>query len=369
LKIKDIDYTLMPMESLPNYAMARLLCFTISQNLTIMKNFNLLLLSVITCSLVSCASSGFVYLDYPQEPELILPEGMEEIAVVNRSLTKEEDKKNKTLESIVTGEIAGSDKLASDEAVKGFFDGLQNSNRLKAVIPPNVRIYGTGTRQTPEILSWDQVDEICKSTNADALLVLENFDSNSDFVIANAVNQVTSVLETGRTNTRFPRRARVNVKSFWRLYDPYNKTIIDQFQQTYFMDFDLFSGAAPLSALPETAYAAGIDYTNRFFTSYYRVRRDMYKKGKGRDKNQFAAGWRSSEVANWDNAIKIWTDVVNNYGKSAGRAAHNIAVAYEVKGETDLALEWAQRAYQEFGDKMARDYAKVLLNRKRLVEY
>jgi len=34
-----------------------------------------------------------------------------------------------------------------------------------------------------------------------------------------------------------------------------------------------------------------------------------------------------------------------------------------------LALEWAQRAYQEFGDKMARDYAKVLLNRKRLVEY
>ena len=88
----------MPMESLPNYAMARLLCLTISQSLTIMKNFNLLLLSVITCSLVSCASSGFVYLDYPQEPELILPEGMEEIAVVNRSLTKEEDKKNKTLE-------------------------------------------------------------------------------------------------------------------------------------------------------------------------------------------------------------------------------------------------------------------------------
>ena len=183
-----------------------------------MKNFNLLLLSVITCSLVSCASSGFVYLDYPQEPELILPESINNIAVVNRSLTKEEDKGNKTLESIATGEIAGSDKLASDEAVKGFFDGLQNSNHLKAVIPPTVRLYGTGTRKTPEILSWDQVNDICESANADVLLVLENFDSNSDFVIANAVNQVTSVLETGRTNTRFPRRARVNVRSFWRLF-------------------------------------------------------------------------------------------------------------------------------------------------------
>ncbi|MBO0329092.1 DUF6340 family protein [[Muricauda] lutisoli] len=331
-----------------------------------MKNFNLVLLSIATVSMVSCASSGFVYLDYPQEPELVLPQEIEKVAVVNRSLTKEEDKSNKTLESIATGEIAGSDKLASDEAVKGIFDGLQNSNHLKAVIPPTVRMYGTGTRKTPEILSWEQVNDICESSDADVLLVLENFDSNSDFVIANAVNQVTSVLETGRTNTRFPRRARVNVRSFWRLYDPYSKTIMDQYQQTYFMDFDLFSGAAPLSALPETAYAAGMDYTSRFFTSYYRVRRDMYKKGIGRDKNLFAAGWRSSEVANWDNAIKIWTDVANNRGKSAGRAAHNVAVAYEVRGETDLALEWAQRAYQEFGDRMARDYAKVLLNRKRL---
>lgn len=103
------------------------------------------------------------------------------------------------------------------------------------------------------------------------------------------------------------------------------------------MDFDLFSGAAPLSALPETAYAAGIDYTNRFLQAITESDETCIKRQR-KGQNQFAAGWRSSEVANWDNAIKIWTDVVNNYGKSAGRAAHNIAVAYEVKGETDLAL-------------------------------
>jgi len=332
-----------------------------------MKNFNFLLISLAIFSLASCASSGYVYLDFPQEPTLILPEGIDEIAVVNRSLTKEEDKKNKTLESIATGEIVGSDKLASDEAVKGIFDGLRNSGHISIVIPPNVHMYGTGTRQTPEILSWDKVNEVCEASNADALLVLENFDSNSDFVLANAVNQVASVLETGKTNTRFPRRARVNVKSYWRLYDPHSQTIIDQFQQTYFMNFDLANGVPPLTALPETAYAAGLDYSSRFFPSYYSVRRDMYKKGKGRDKHLFNAGWRSSEVANWDEAIKIWTEVANNNnGKSAGRAAHNVAVAYEVLGKTDLALEWAQRAYQQFGDKMARDYAKVLLNRRRL---
>ena len=71
--------------------MARLLYLIISQNLTIMKNFNLLLLSIITFSMVSCASSGYVYLDYPQEPEMVLSKDIDDIAIVNRSLTKEED--------------------------------------------------------------------------------------------------------------------------------------------------------------------------------------------------------------------------------------------------------------------------------------
>ena len=321
---------------------------------------------LVSICLVSCASSGYVHLDYPQEPQLVLPQGIDDIAVVNRSLTKEEDASNKTLESIATGEILGSDKLASDEAIKGVFEGLQNRGPYRVVIPSTTRLPGTGTRLTPEVLSWETVDEICAETDADVLLVLETFDSNSDFVLNTAVEQVTSVLQTGKASGRIPRRARVNVKSYWRLYDPEQKTIIDQFQQTHLMDFDLVNGDIPFTALPETAYAAGLDYTSRLFPSFYRVRRDMYKKGKGRDKSLFDAGWRRTEVANWQEAIEIWTEIANDRSsKSAGRAAYNIAVAHEVLGNTDLALQWAQKSYQDYGDKMARDYAKVLLRRKR----
>ena len=39
--------------------------------------------------------------------------------------------------------------------------------------------------------------------------------------------------------------------------------------------------------------------------------------------------------------------------------------AYEVLGDTNLALEWAQTAYRNYGDKLSRDYAKILLKRKR----
>jgi hypothetical protein len=321
---------------------------------------------LVCISLASCASSGYVNLDYPQDPQLILPEDIDDIAVVNRSLTKEEDASNKTLESIVTGEIAGSDKLASDEAIKGIFDGIQNRGHYKVVIPSETRLYGTGTRQTPELLNWDTVREICDKSGADVLLVLENFDSNSDFIFNAAMEQVSSVLQTGKASGKIPRGARVNVKSYWRLYDPASKTIIDQFQQTHLMDFDLLNGALPFSALPETAYDAGLQYSSRFFPSFYRVRRDMFKKGRGRDKRLFDAGWRRTEVANWKEAIEIWTEIANNpSSKSAGRAAYNIAVAHEVLGNTELALEWAQRSYQDYDEKLARDYAKVLLRRKR----
>ncbi|GLU43937.1 hypothetical protein Musp01_15610 [Muricauda sp. NBRC 101325] len=347
--------------------LACLLILTHYQNLTIMKNFNFFLLTVIAVSLISCASSGYVNLNYPQEPAMVLPDGINNIAVVNRSLTKEEDKSNKTLESIATGEVVGSDKLASDDALKGIFDGIRNSHHLTVKMPSITRLEGTGTRVTPELLDWDQVRAICDETGADVLLVLENFDSNTDFTLNSAVEQIASVIRDGTPSGRIPRRARVNIKSYWRMYDPVSNTIIDQFQQNFYTEVDVLSNAIPFSSLSEVAYSSGMDYASRFLPSYYRVRRDMYKKGKGRDKNTFDAGWRRTEVANWNDAINIWTDIANDRSsKSAGRAAYNIAVAHEVLGNTDMALQWARKSYEDYGDKLGRDYAKVLLNRQRL---
>ena len=322
-------------------------------------------LMIIMLCLSSCGSSGYVHLNYPQAPQVFLPEGAHKIAVVNRSLTKESDKQSETMEAIRTGEIAGSDRLASDEAIKGVFDGIQNKSHINIVLPDTMRIYGTGTRQTPDKLPWEKVDAICKTSNADVLLVLENFDSNSDILRTAVVEQVSSVITTGKPSARLPVQARVNVRSYWRLYDPYTKTISDQFQQTYYMDFNLVNSLPPSNALQETAYAAGLNYIERFLPSYYRVKRDMYKKGKGSDKYRFEAGWRSAEVAKWQDAMAIWKGIVENGNrKSAGRAALNIAVSYEVLGDTESALQWAQRAYRDYGDKLSRDYAKILLRRK-----
>jgi hypothetical protein len=72
-------------------------------------------------------------------------------------------------------------------------------------------------------------------------------------------------------------------------------------------------------------------------------------------------------VANWQEAIEIWEELVDNAKrKAAGRTCLNIAVAHEVLGNTDLALDWAKRSYEDYKDKLGKNYTKVLLKRKRL---
>jgi tetratricopeptide (TPR) repeat protein len=329
-----------------------------------MKNvvYGLILLSF---AFTGCSKYGYVNLNYPQEPQVYLPEGVKSIALVNRSLVKEEDKRNNVMESIASAEVAGSDRIASDECLKGVYDGMQGRREVSVIFPEKSRLYGTGSRETPELLNWKRVGEICDSSKADVLLVLENFDSNTDLAMSVATNQALSVLSTGKPTASIPDRVRMNVQCYWRMYDPFTKTIVDQYQHSSYQIFHTEDIIPPLGALQETAYAAGREYIQRFLPSYYTVRRDLYKRVGGSDKHKFKAGYRCAEVANWDEAIEHWNKLTENTKrKTAGRACLDIAVAYEVLGNTDLALKWAKRSYQDYNDKLGRDYAKILLRRK-----
>ena len=321
-----------------------------------------------TALLAGCSKHGYVRLNYPQPPLAYLPEDVYTVAIINRSLTTEEDKKGKVVEAITTGEVAGSDRLASDHCLKGVVDGAQSLVDIRFVIPNPSHYIGTGTRETPETLEWQLVEDICEANQADVLLVLETFDSNSDLVVTTAANQVGAILSGKPTQGLvIPSQARMNVQSYWRMYDPLARSVVDQYQHTSFMTFNTIDGIFPSTALSETAYFSGQEYINRFIPTYFTVRRDLYKKTKGPDKREFKAGFRRSEVANWKEAIEIWEGLVDQSNrKTSGRACLNIAVANEVLGKTDEALKWAQRSYQEYDDELGRDYAKILLRRQKI---
>ena len=317
-----------------------------------------------------CSKYGYVALSYPKDPMVYLPENIHQIAVVNRSLTKEEDKDDKIIEAIVTSEIAGSDRLASNECVKGVFTAANDWGGTQIIIPEKVKMYGSGTRDMPELLEWNLVAEICSTERVDALLVLETFDSNTDLLLAAATEQVAAILSTGSPKPKVPDQVKMNVLCFWRLYEPVTKTVIDQYQHRSHLTFNMSEETPPPHALPEMAFSAGVAYIQRFMPGYYTVKRELYKKTKGGAKHQFKAGYRRAEVANWTGAVEIWDELSDHEKRvTAGRACLNIAVAHEVLGNTEIALRWAQKSYEFYNDKLGREYAKVLLRRKSIEGY
>jgi len=331
-----------------------------------MKYGMLIFTALLALTTTGCSKYGYVSLTYPIEPEVYLPDEAHSIAIMNRSLTSEDKKDAKVFEAIVSTEI-GSDFLASDACIKGVYDAIAKLPDTELLIPAELRILGTGTRELPDVLEWDLVEEICKKEGADILLVLETFDSNTDLLAKATTEQISSILNTGRPKTTPPSQFKMNVSAYWRLYDPATRRIIDQYQHSSYMTFNTNGGVPPPDALPRTAYDAGRAYIDRYLPDSYRVKRELYKKTGGAAKNQFKAGYRRAEVANWDGALEIWEALADNpKGKTAGRACLNVAVANEVQGNTLSALEWAQRSYELYNDKLGRDYSKVLLKRKRI---
>jgi hypothetical protein len=148
---------------------------------------NLILMWMLLLAIAGCSRYGYVSLNYPTAPVAYLPEDVNYIAAVNRSLTSEEDRDDRIMEAIVTSEVAGSDRLASDECIKGVYDAILVLENTELIIPKTVRMYGTGTRELPELLDWEEVAKICKAEGADALLVLETFDSNTDLLVSTAL--------------------------------------------------------------------------------------------------------------------------------------------------------------------------------------
>ena len=85
-----------------------------------------------------------------------------------------------------------------------------------------------------------------------------------------------------------------------------------------------------------------------------------------------AEGARMMEVNDWDRAIDALLKAVETgHFKTKGRAAHNLAVVYEILGDLDEAKRWASDAWGRFGIRKSRDYGYLLtrrINEQRLLD-
>jgi hypothetical protein len=326
---------------------------------------NLLLFAAVTALISGCRST--VRLNVLQPAQINLPQNYEKLAIVHRHRPTQEN----LLTSIVDGILSGgvgllTDREAGKMCLSGLKESLLRTPRYTVVEPPGVDLKGTGTGVFPPPLAWDQVESICKANGADALIVLEIFDTKSLITWKTEEKKVKDKDGNESSYTEMVATLRMMVTSGWRIYDYERKLVVDEHRGENFLDFhgrgrtrDLALAAliTGREAINRTSRHSGNMYGFRIAPQWTTVSREYFTKGSP----VLRRAARMSRTGDWEGAAHLWERLSTSpTRKVARRATYNMAIAHEVRGNLDEAWRWANRSYVQYRVRKGRRYAQVL---------
>lgn len=314
---------------------------------------------------VSCTKN--VSLTRLAPAEISIPSHVQRLLIVDR--TEPESQGFAIIEGILTGEAPFEVKNAIETTLATIHQELNTSPRYE-VIRARERLKGGFFSQTfPQPLMWSQIESLCASYNADAVLALEKF--SSDFIVTDKKALIKKTVGTGKEAKVIEvdgiyAEGVASVQVGFRFYDPTNRNIADQidFNKTNLWSAEAETRTQALALMIDKVRAtqvvgqmAGASYARRVAPMYLTVSRSFFPKSK--TNLLLEKGARLAEVNQWEQAIDTWMLGLEapNDEKTAGRLAYNIAIGYEVLGNLVLAQEWAGKAYTDFGFKKGRSYA------------
>ncbi len=335
-----------------------------------MKSIKQIILVVSILFLFSSCKTSSLSISVLEPAQINVPPHIKKIAVINHSLPDKEQLAWNFIEGFITGESIFADRDGSINCINGLVNKLNNGPRFEAQSLANIEIKGgTGTRQLPTPLSWETVEHLCKEHNVDGLIVLETFDSNTG--VKEGTRNVKKVINNvERIVPEFLSDLTINVNATWRIYDFVNKQIIDE---STFADQKTWNstGTSPhearnrmpmkRNAINDAGYFAGQRYGVRISPNWRWVSRYYFIKGS----DDFKQAARYVKTNDWKEAAGIWKKYTNDAdSKIAGRACHNMAVACEVEGKLEAAIEWAGKAYHTYNIKNDGTYLNTLKHRQ-----
>lgn len=284
-----------------------------------------------------------------------IPKNIKRILLVNRS------KGNawSIIDGVLTGELPGQDKIQSEECMSGLQQTM-NSNKNIEITRHTIRLSSDRGSSTSfgNPMEWNAVADLAKQYNADAILVLEYFDT--DFTIRDVIGySISSVFVRGTAKA----------KAGFRLYDPTKKTIL--YERT-FSYTNTYTESAPnrllalaklikgTDALNEVSFSTGRSFARRLIIYSIWEDRVMFK-----GKNQIGVGCRYALTNNWEKGVETWLNAykIEPKEKEKGKIAYNLALGYEVLGKLEDAKNWITTAYVEHQNKKAASYSQIINRR------
>lgn len=330
----------------------------------------LFFIAVTSVALYSCSSTNLVYIRVQQPAPVTISPDIKNVGIVNRSTVSDKNKALDVIDKVLTVEGDSLDRQAAQAGVIGLADELIRNNRFTNVTAFNsIDLRTNVPGQFPAPLTWDVVEKICREKHVDALFSLELFDTDSK--ISYAAVPVSMKTPLGNIpGIEHHANMLTTVKTGWRIYDPVEKVILDEYPIAKNVNFS-GKGINPVAAagaiinrkeaVIDVSRRTGQDYAFRLIPYWIKVTRDYYVKGT----DNFSVAKRRAQTGNWDGAAELWKkETTSSSAKIAGRACYNMAIICEINGQLDKAIEWAQKAYENYNNKLALRYINMLKDRK-----
>ncbi len=320
--------------------------------------------------IMTACKTNVVTMSVTEPAPVTLPGTIKKIGIVDRTRPSEEAERLNRIDEVLTIEGFQLDREGAIQSISGAQDELLKNKRFEAILNlDSVVATSSASGSFPPQLSWDVIEQMCTKNGVDAIFVLELFDTDTKIDYRAIPVTLKGPLGVEIPAIEHEAKMIVTVKSGWRIYDPQSKRVLDE----VFVAEDLvrtgrginpIKAAAALmdrkDAVKQVAYIAGKEYAQRILPYRIRVSRKYYVKGS----RNLEAAKRKAQTGNWDGAGDLWLEeTTNGKAKVEARACYNMAIIAEINGDLDIAVEWAQKSYEDYGNKLALSYVRILKRR------
>jgi hypothetical protein len=316
----------------------------------------------------SCVSMEKISIQVSVPPKRAIPEGIQSITLMNRSMTSAfSDLNPDSLENFLIRKKLSLDSifldsLASDTTLKAMGNSLFESGRFDVVIPVRRNLpNNTSSYKDPlPPLTLVQVKQICNEFKTDALLCLENFNEkvNTSFKVESYSLDADA--------KEYSAYVQVAYHSRWKLYQPADKLLAANFEvkDTIFWERYGRSLQETYENLPlvKEALIAGAIENGENLANY------ISPGWKPEERSYFVTNDKNADEAvnllkknDWKGAREIWMKYSTSTSVGfRSKIEYNLALAAEMNGELNEAIEWAKKSVHSKYSKVAEDYVRLL---------
>ncbi|MEI8086530.1 MAG: DUF6340 family protein [Paludibacter sp.] len=315
-------------------------------------NLKIIFIAFVTVFLSSCTNLLYTSLDVLRPAKVAFAPEAKNLLIVNNTVVQPPEIGHVTqlLNENPRNILLQSDSL-SIFCLGALTEELNGKNFFSSVLLiPESKNNSRNFNQI-STLNADSVHDLCFAQKADAILSLDKIKVNDDL-------SEYYLTETGT----FLATLEVKYETSWSIYYPNKPEIATmQFKDTVYWESESYFRKKGMSELPnrgdalvDGALNVGQKSVNRFVPYWEKADRFFFNPHNKLMKK----GMDSVYVKNWKSAIEYWESALKKTKSTwiKAQATNNIAIAYEILGDIDKALDYATQSYYSLGTLSFVDY-------------